>query len=89
MMFKRRAQAVWTISQPAAARLRSKAERFRGSALAPARESAICPAPTNGHPSSTIDTKTICTSEQVEHGFKITNAFRNNVEITVERTLAT
>jgi len=57
--------------------------------VAPARESAICPAPTNGHPSSSIDTKAICTIEQVENGFKITNAFRNNVEITVEPTLAT
>ena len=28
---------------------------------------------TNGHPSSSIDTKAICTIEQVENGFKITN----------------
>ena len=76
---------------------------------------------TSGHPSSSIDTKAICTIEQVENGFKITkirlqvtgtvpgitqeqfatyaheaektcpvsNAFRNNVEIIVEPTLAT
>ena len=75
---------------------------------------------TIGHPSSSIDTKAICTIEQVETDFKITkirlqvtgtvpgitqeqfatyaheaektcpvsNAFRNNIEIIVEPTLA-
>lgn len=90
MMFKRRAQAVWTGDIPTGGgTITFKSGAIPRAALAPARASAICLAPTNGRPSSSIDTKAICTIEQVENGFKITNAFRNNVEITVEPTLAT